>query len=51
MKIIPGQTSEIVLTPPGWADGVLIATVKNADGTPVAERLVFHQAPKRCTSK
>ena len=43
VKVIPGQTSEVVLTPPAWADGVLVATVKNSDGTPVAERLVFHK--------
>jgi uncharacterized protein YfaS (alpha-2-macroglobulin family) len=46
VKIIPGQTAEVALTPPGWADGVLVATVKDAQGTPVAERLIFRNSAK-----
>ena len=38
------QQTKVVLTPPTWADGVLVATVKNADGTPVAERLIFRKS-------
>jgi uncharacterized protein YfaS (alpha-2-macroglobulin family) len=34
-------SESLVLTPPAWADGVLVATARNADGTPVAERLIF----------
>ena len=33
----------IVLTPPDTADGVLIATVWDSDGKPLAERLVFRR--------
>ncbi|MGD0767300.1 MAG: MG2 domain-containing protein [Tepidisphaeraceae bacterium] len=46
VKIIPGQTAQVALTPPGWADGVLVATVKDAQGTPVAERLIFRNSAK-----
>jgi uncharacterized protein YfaS (alpha-2-macroglobulin family) len=46
ITIIPGQTAEVALTPPGWADGVLVATVTNAQGTPVAERLIFRNSAK-----
>jgi hypothetical protein len=41
---LTSQMSSVSLTPPRWADGVLIATVKQADGTPVAERLVYRDA-------
>lgn len=34
------------LTPPASADGVLIATVWDADGVPVAERLIFREPEK-----
>lgn len=33
----------IELTPPSWADGVLVATVKDKGGKPLAERLVFRR--------
>src|SRR5262249_9208028 len=33
----------ITLTPPSWADGVLVATVKDGNGTPIAERLIFRK--------
>jgi uncharacterized protein YfaS (alpha-2-macroglobulin family) len=46
VEIISRQTAQVALTPPGWADGVLVATVKNAQGTPVAERLIFRNSPK-----
>ena len=36
-----GVGESLMLTPPSWADGVLVATVKKADGTPVAERMIF----------
>jgi len=43
VKLTAGQASPVVLTPPEWADGVLVATVKQSDGTPVAERLIFRK--------
>jgi len=46
VEIVSGQVAQIALTPPGWADGVLVATVKNAQGTPVAERLIFRNSAK-----
>ncbi len=36
-------TAAVWLTPPDWAAGVLTATVTDAAGTPVAERLVFRR--------
>ncbi len=36
-------TADVTLTAPASADGVLIATVWNADGVPLAERLVYRQ--------
>ncbi|NLX13765.1 MAG: A-macroglobulin complement component [Phycisphaerales bacterium] len=39
----PGQLSEVVFTPPSTADGVLIATVWDANGKPLAERLLYRQ--------
>ena len=41
-----GDAAEITLTPPASADGVLIATVWDEKGTPLAERLVFRQPAK-----
>jgi uncharacterized protein YfaS (alpha-2-macroglobulin family) len=38
-----GVSESLVLTPPAWADGVLVATARKADGTPVAERLIFRK--------
>jgi hypothetical protein len=37
---------QVELTPPAWADGVLVATAKDANGTPVAERLIFRRPAK-----
>jgi uncharacterized protein YfaS (alpha-2-macroglobulin family) len=41
-----GQPAELTLTPPASADGVLIATVWDEKGAPLAERLVFRQPAK-----
>ena len=38
-----GIPQTIQLTPPATADGVLVATVWDADGQPLAERLVFRE--------
>jgi alpha-2-macroglobulin-like protein len=38
------QLTQVILTPPTWADGVLVATVKKSDGMPVAERLIFRKS-------
>jgi hypothetical protein len=46
VKLLPGLPAQVVLTPPAWADGVLVATVKTADGTPVSERLIFRQSAR-----
>ncbi|MAE67737.1 MAG: A-macroglobulin complement component [Phycisphaeraceae bacterium] len=45
-EVVPGRLSSVVLTPPASADGVLIATVWNEAGRPLAERLVY-RAPAR----
>ncbi|MBW3596082.1 MAG: A-macroglobulin complement component [Planctomycetes bacterium] len=45
LKLDSGEPQEIALAP-GDADGVLIATVWNAEGRPLAERLVFRQPAK-----
>lgn len=37
------KAQTVKLTPPATADGVLVATVWDADGTPLAERLVFRE--------
>jgi len=39
----PGVMAEVVLTPPAAADGVLVATVWDEKGNPLAERLVYRQ--------
>ena len=44
VKLTATAPSTISLTPPTWADGALIATVKNSQGVPVAERLVFRKS-------
>jgi len=41
-----GEPAELTLTPPASADGVLVATVWDEKGTPLAERLVFRQPAK-----
>jgi len=46
IKLLSGVAAQVVLTPPAWADGVLVATVKTADGTPVSERLIFRQCAR-----
>ncbi|MBS0202999.1 MAG: A-macroglobulin complement component [Planctomycetes bacterium] len=42
VELTPGGTKELTFSP-GAADGVLRATVLNAAGNPLAERLVFRQ--------
>ena len=46
IELTPGVMMPVTLTPPDWADGVLVATVHTADGTPVAERLIFRDTAK-----
>ena len=43
VAVAANGTAAVRLTPPGWTAGVLTATVTDADGKPVAERLVFRQ--------
>ncbi len=45
LKLTAGETTEFSLSA-GEADGVLVATVRDAKGTPLAERLVFSR-PRR----
>ena len=42
----PMVPAQVVLTPPPSADGVLVATLWDAKGTPLAERLVFRKPAK-----
>ncbi len=42
-SVKPGVVSRIFLTPPKSADGVLVATVWDEEGNPLAERLVYRQ--------
>jgi uncharacterized protein YfaS (alpha-2-macroglobulin family) len=44
VRLTAGKPSTVSLTPPSWADGALVATVKNSQGTPVAERLIFRKS-------
>jgi len=39
----PGVIADVVLTPPATADGVLVATVWDEKGKPLAERLIYRQ--------
>ncbi|MBT4863664.1 MAG: A-macroglobulin complement component, partial [Planctomycetaceae bacterium] len=43
MDIAESQLTDVVLTPPKDVDGVLIATLWDEQGKPLAERLVFRQ--------
>src|SRR5205823_13563874 len=45
-KLEARDPSTIELTPPAWADGVLVATVKDQTGKSIAERLVFRKPAK-----
>lgn len=45
----PGEAQEVVLTPPQTADGVLRATLFDAEGLPRAERLVFLRPTRELT--
>lgn len=40
------ERANVSLTPPASADGVLIATVWDTDGNPLAERLIFREPAK-----
>lgn len=42
----PRAPVTVELTPPQWADGVLVATVWDAKGAPLAERLLFRKPAK-----
>ncbi|MBT3294243.1 MAG: A-macroglobulin complement component [Verrucomicrobia bacterium] len=44
-------TADVTLTAPASADGVLVATVWNGDGVPLAERLVYRQPTHHVTVK
>ncbi len=37
----PGELADVVLSPPDWAEGVLVATAWGPHNIPLAERLVF----------
>lgn len=43
---IEAGTHVVKLTPPGTAEGVLVATVWSPEGRPLAERLIFRQPAK-----
>jgi uncharacterized protein YfaS (alpha-2-macroglobulin family) len=43
LNLKPGQWREVAMKPEAGADGVLVATLWDADGKPLAERLVFRQ--------
>jgi len=42
----PGVVANVVLTPPSSADGVLVATVWDESGKPLAERLIYREPDK-----
>lgn len=44
-----GVTADVILTPAASADGVLIATVWDADGHPLAERLIYREPAQSLT--
>jgi hypothetical protein len=47
VEVAATKTSEVTLTPPSTADGVLVATLwDDATGNPLAERLIFRQSAK-----
>ena len=43
VELEAGKATDVELTPPASADGVLIATLWDAEGKPLAERLVYRQ--------
>ncbi|MGE0713179.1 MAG: MG2 domain-containing protein [Planctomycetota bacterium] len=47
LELAPGEARALELTPPELADGVLRATLFDAQGVPRAERLVFRQPVRR----
>jgi hypothetical protein len=46
LKVRPGGLAEVSLTPPASAEGVLVATVWDEGGKPLAERLVYREPAK-----
>jgi len=46
VKLTGGEPAEVSLTPAANVSGVLIATLLNGDGVPVAERLIFRRPEK-----
>ena len=46
LKVTPGGLAEVTLTPPASAEGILVATVWNEEGKPLAERLVYREPAK-----
>ena len=51
IDVLQGGTAHIAFTPPDSADGVLIATVWDAKGRPLAERLVYRQPARSINVK
>ncbi|MFW6161207.1 MAG: MG2 domain-containing protein [Planctomycetota bacterium] len=45
-RAAPGVMANVTLTPPRSADGVLVATLWDEEGKPLAERLVFRRPAK-----
>ncbi len=43
VRVRPGGLAEVSLTPPESASGVLVATVWDEDGKPLAERLIYRE--------
>jgi alpha-2-macroglobulin-like protein len=50
-NVVANETKVVELTPPSWADGVLVATVKDKSGKPLAERLVFRRPARAINVK
>jgi len=46
LKVKPGGLAEVTLTPPASAEGILVATVWDEEGKPLAERLVYREPAK-----
>jgi len=46
LKVKPGGLAEVTLTPPASAEGILVATVWDDEGKPLAERLVYREPAK-----
>jgi len=46
LKVTPGGLAEVTLTPPASAEGILVATVWDEEGKPLAERLIYREPAK-----